>query len=762
MLKFLRKPSYEVVDSDRKPVLQAGQLTVSLRVGMIGTFLSLAFLVGIVGAFGMFFINAVATEFNKIAFESAPAITALGQIKSQGAGMLSESANHPDVISSYNDRTHTVNLEEHRKEADTTWDELIYWQEEYDRVAVDTRKEQFKGLIADKAGMLREGSTIFFELVEKNASRERIQATTEMLHKVNQEFESLIDRAIMAEQSKLQSHSSSVNDHQILAFIIVAAQTAIAVVIATILGIRIGRAVVGPVRQLQDAANRIGSGDLSTRVNVRAPGEIAGLASMFNTMAERLQNANTEAEEQNKRLADEIRQRNATEAKLRYDTRHDSLTGLANRAMLLEELHACIERAARQEDYRFALLFLDLDRFKIVNDSLGHHVGDDLLREVSDRLLRSVRGLDTVVRIDNEVTARLGGDEFAILLDNVQNPARAIHVAERIQKEVEPAFHLDGHEIRLSTSIGIAVSDGERTANEMLRDADTAMYRAKMAGGAQHAVFDDVMHAEVKSRLRLENDLRKAVGTPQLGVVYQPIVGLDTGDIIAFEALVRWEHPELGPVSPAEFVPMAEETGLIVPIGRWVLAESTRQLAIWREMLGEDCNLKMSVNVSPRQVAECDMVEEIEHVLRDTKLDPSSLRIEITETMIMDNAESISQVLYDMKDLGVELHMDDFGTGYSSLSCLHRFPLDVLKIDREFVLNMADDPDYAAVVRAIMTLAHSLKMRVTAEGLETPHQLALVRSLGCNYGQGYLFAKPLKPAEAWIMLSQGPAQLKSA
>ncbi|MCA9296622.1 MAG: EAL domain-containing protein, partial [Phycisphaerales bacterium] len=347
--------------------------------------------------------------------------------------------------------------------------------------------------------------------------------------------------------------------------------------------------------------------------------------------------------------------------------------------------------------------------------------------------------------------------------DGIRNPGRAILIAERIQEQLSKPFHLGGHDVVLSTSIGIALGDSNYVqGSDLLRDADTAMYRAKQAGGAQHAVFDDVMHAEVKLRLQLENDLRKAVEAHQFEVLYQPIVELETGSVIAFESLIRWNHPERGVIPPTEFIPIAEETGLIAPIGRWVLQEACRQLAAWRRELGDDRDLSISVNVSPRQVGEANLVHEVRRVLSVTGLDARWLRLEITETMIMENAASIHEVLHDLKSLGVELHMDDFGTGYSSLSYLHRFPLDVLKIDREFVTNISDDPEYASVVRAIMTLAHSLRMRVTAEGIETPEQLALVRSLGCNYGQGYLFARPLSPANAWKLLSSEESMRKSA
>ncbi|MEE9129199.1 MAG: EAL domain-containing protein [Phycisphaerales bacterium] len=464
-----------------------------------------------------------------------------------------------------------------------------------------------------------------------------------------------------------------------------------------------------------------------------------------------------------KQLEAEIAQRMAAEAQLRRDALHDTLTGLSNRALLIEGLMRCIERAKRNHDYKFALLFLDLDRFKVINDSLGHAVGDQLLVGIARRLQRCVRSTDAVGRAEREAAVRLGGDEFVILLDTIEDAADASRVARRIQEEISEPFHLSGHDVATTVSIGIALSEtGYDNAADMLRDADTAMYRAKEAGKARYAVFDTAMHAQAMCRLELENDLRRAIELQQFRLFYQPIVSLLTGRISGFEALVRWDHPQRGIVCPADFIPVAEETGLILPIDRWVLSEACQQLRQWRQQLPSAEALSINVNLSKRNVAEGGLVEEVGRVLRETGLPGASLRLEITETVIMEDPEFVSQILHELRALGVGLHMDDFGTGYSSLSYLHRFPFDVLKIDRAFVMTMQSNREYAAVVHAIITLAHNLNMKVTAEGIETPEQFAQILALDCDFGQGYLFSKPVTADQAAAIIDEKFIARKSA
>ncbi|MCH8342770.1 MAG: EAL domain-containing protein [Planctomycetes bacterium] len=456
-----------------------------------------------------------------------------------------------------------------------------------------------------------------------------------------------------------------------------------------------------------------------------------------------------------RKMSDTERRLREREHQLRHDALHDSLTGLSNRALLNDRIEQCIERAKRHRDYRFALLFLDLDRFKVINDSLGHTVGDQLLVAIAKRFDACLRSTDTLARPDREVLARLGGDEFVILLEDLRDDTDASRVAERILAELSPAFQLAGHEITASASIGIALSgtDYDR-ADYMLRDADTAMYHAKAAGRSRYQVFDKPMHERAVKHLQLESDLRRALERQQFELHYQPIVSLKTARITGFEALIRWNHPKRGLVSPADFIPLAEETGLIVPIGRWVLHEACRQLRAWQEHCPPDQSLSININISKRQVSEGNLARDVTKVLRRTGIDSRCLKLEITETVIMENPDSIMAVLGELKELGVELHMDDFGTGSSSLTHLHHFPLDVLKIDRAFLENLQGNLQYAAVVHAVVTLAHNLNMEVTAEGIETSEQLAQILALDCDYGQGFLFSKPLGAAEAEAVIGK--------
>ena len=419
----------------------------------------------------------------------------------------------------------------------------------------------------------------------------------------------------------------------------------------------------------------------------------------------------------------------------RHAAFHDQLTNLPNRALLTEHIKLAIERPRSRDEQFFALLFLDLDRFKNINDSLGHIAGDQLLVATARCLEDCMRPMDTV--------ARLGGDEFAILLDGLESVDEAILVAERIQQALTRPFMLNGHEVFVTTSIGITLSNtGYEDPENVLRDADTAMYRAKESGKARFEVFDSSMHSHAVALLQLENDLRRAIERREFRVYYQPIIDLETDDVSGFEALVRWYHPERGLVPPDEFIGIAEETGLIVDIGIGVLRESCRQLREWQLTLGLK-SLTVAVNLSAKQFAQPDLVSQVKEILQETGLEAQYLKLEITETVVMKNAEVARNMLSQLCALGVQLSIDDFGTGYSSLSYLHRFPVKTLKIDRSFIGRMSANGENCEVVKTINTLANNLGMSVVAEGIETEDQLAQLKAMGCGYGQGYLFSRPL-------------------
>lgn len=432
-----------------------------------------------------------------------------------------------------------------------------------------------------------------------------------------------------------------------------------------------------------------------------------------------------------------------------HDAKHDTLTGLPNRALLLERLGRALERVREDEGYQFAVLFLDLDRFKNLNDSLGHAVGDLLLIEVSRRLKTCVHPTDAVVR--------LGGDEFVVLLERVTDAEDVKQVAERLRRELEAPFWLNDREIYSTASMGIvACPNGYHKPEELLRDADTAMYRAKEGGKARHEVFSAEMRARAVSLLRLETDLRRAVEREEFAVHYQPIVSLRSGKIVGLEALLRWEHPERGLVSPEEFVQLAEEMGLIVPIGTLVLREACHRAAHWRTAFPDLRPLSMSVNLSAIQVARPGLVDLVEGTLRESGLDGRILHLELTEGALMREPETAVAVLSDLRNLGVRVHIDDFGTGYSSLSLLHRFTVDALKIDQLFIGRMDVDGKDAEIIQTVTTLAHSLGMYVVAEGVDTPERLRSLRKMSCEYGQGYLFSKPVDARTAEALIASEP------
>ncbi|MGB8510051.1 MAG: EAL domain-containing protein, partial [Pyrinomonadaceae bacterium] len=445
-------------------------------------------------------------------------------------------------------------------------------------------------------------------------------------------------------------------------------------------------------------------------------------------------------------IARDITERKKAEAQLLHDAFHDALTGLPNRALFMNRLEHAVGRARADSRYRFAILFFDLDRFKVVNDSLGHTIGDKLLINIGRRLLSAVRPDDTV--------ARLGGDEFTVLLEGFDEASDVLRVVERMQKGLSRAFRLDAHELFATTSIGIVLNSesGQERAEDYLRNADIAMHRAKSLGKSRYQVFDREMHMRALELMQLEIDLRRAIERREFVVHYQPIVSLQQERITGFEALVRWHHPQHGLIQPDSFIPLAEETGMIEEIDRMVLALACRQMSAWQRRFPLDSPLRVSVNLSAKHFANPGLVEHVTAVLAETGLDPHSLILEITESLLINNVEPVADILAQLKRLRVGICLDDFGTGYSSLNYLHRFPFDALKIDRAFVNRIGSDEKNQAIAQAIVTLAHSLGMYVIAEGLETVHQVTQLRKLASEFGQGYIFSTPMDAAlaELWL------------
>lgn len=462
----------------------------------------------------------------------------------------------------------------------------------------------------------------------------------------------------------------------------------------------------------------------------------------------------------------DITERKYAEEKLKHNALHDGLTDLPNRTLFLDRLQRAFERAQRNPAYKFAVLFVDIDGFKVFNDTMGHSVGDEILIEIGHRLANCLRFEDTISRPaakpdesfqpSEEVLARLGGDEFTILVGSIQDPSDAMRVANRIQDALG-IFVVEGREVFISASIGIALSTTPRErAEELLRDADIAMYRAKTLGKSRCEFFDQEMHTRAVKLLKLENDLRRAVDEQDFRVHYQPIVRLETGAIIGFEALLRWRRSPDCLASPDTFIGVAETAGLIVPLGKWILREACQQAQRWQARYAHDPALSITVNVSPKQFAHPQLVSDIKEVLEDTGIDPRRLHLEITESVAMADPARTNEILWQLKDLGAGVCLDDFGTGHSSLSRLRRFPVDVLKIDRSFVSHMDSDAEARQIARLIIEFAHTVSLQVIAEGVETKAHIEHLRRLGCEFGQGYFFSKPVDPDGVERLLAARP------
>ncbi len=438
-----------------------------------------------------------------------------------------------------------------------------------------------------------------------------------------------------------------------------------------------------------------------------------------------------------------------TEEKLFFDAFHDNLTGLPNRALFLDRLETAMERSKRYQKGNFAVLFFDLDRFKLINDSLGHIYGDQLLIRVADELKTCLRAYDSA--------ARLSGDEFAVLLEDIQNISDAIYISERIQQSLQNPVQINGHKVVISASIGIALSDPRYIIPEnILRDADIAMYHAKLHGKACYAVFDPSMHKRSIMRMELESELRNVLACEDscqenLYIVFQPIIALQNDQILGFEALIRWSHPERGIIYPNEFIPLAEETGLIHQLGLWVLKESCKQVRVWQERFfnrHHDQPLSVSVNISGKQFSQPNLVDQIEEIIHDCKISPASLNLEITERLLLENNDSIMNSLERLRGLGINLQIDDFGRGYSSFSYLQNMPIDTLKIDSLFIQRIGQNPNNTEIIRSIVGLAKSLGLSVIAEGVETDSQLQALKNLNCQFVQGHFISEAVRGDEA--------------
>ncbi|MBU0593188.1 MAG: EAL domain-containing protein [Gammaproteobacteria bacterium] len=493
---------------------------------------------------------------------------------------------------------------------------------------------------------------------------------------------------------------------------------------------RMQREITDPIHSLVRASETISEhGDYTVRVDGGTPDEIGLLGRSFNHMLERIQRRDSD-------LEDEITQRKHIQTRLDKLAHYDNVTNLPNRHYFNEHLSHVVRRALKF-DIKVVVMFIDLDNFKLVNDTLGHHAGDTLLRIVAERLSESLRFGDTI--------SRVGGDEFAVILENVEHASQAAMVAEKCLANLGEAVQIDGNELYVGASIGISVCPEDASdMHELLKHADTAMYFAKSRGKNNYQIFLPEMNQQAQKRLILDTSLRHALELQEFALYYQPQVDLATRRIIGVEALIRWVRPELGIVNPVEFIPAAEENGLIVPIGEWVMKTACQQLKVWHD-LGLT-HLSMSVNLSGRQFKEETLLERIAEIVRETEIDPSTLHLELTESMLMDAGTTTIKKLEQIRALGILLSIDDFGTGYSSMSYLKRFPINTLKIDKSFVQDLPQDSEDSAITKAIIAMAHSLKMSVMAEGVETEEQAEFLLANGCLNSQGYLFSKPV-PAE---------------
>ena len=603
-----------------------------------------------------------------------------------------------------------------------------------------------------------------------------IVALTDRIHILTERFEEYrdeIDR-ILNDEIQMLIHVESdlaTKDAQrsgIIAIFFIGAGLFIFVTVASI-GWIVSNEIANATKRLSHGAAEFRRGNLDHRIDVKTRDELGMVSRAFDQMADSLRQTTASRDEviaasQARELVEEeLRRSNTTLIKAVEDERRaksqrlaaideleiaattDSLTGLSNRAVFMDRLDCAMRRSDR-DGSRFAVLFFDFDRFKVVNDSLGHEVGDALLRSIARVFRNSVRDPDTV--------ARFGGDEFVVLLDSLSEWSEGREKAERLLHEFAEPHDVVSHRIVSTASIGLVTNEhAHQSAADMLRDADAAMYQAKEDGGARVVQFDRAMHERAMSRQSLESSLRFALEDNQLRLVYQPIVSLETGTVSGFEALLRWDHPDRGVVSPVDFIPIAEETGMIIGIGRWVLRTACRQIADWNRRLGLEAKLSINVNISKRQLMDSALIDDVLDCLRENDLPAEDLKLEITESMISDERFDVIPLLAELRERGVQIVLDDFGTGVSSLSALHSYPIDVLKIDQSFVRSLDGDRSLLAVVASITALAGNLGITTVAEGIEMEDTIGALQSIDCTWGQGYYFAQPMTPvdAEAYLL-----------
>jgi len=528
------------------------------------------------------------------------------------------------------------------------------------------------------------------------------------------------------------------------------------IVIGVIISSQLVSYTTKPLKKMIDLFTKVEQGNLTQKseisnmdefgeVNLHLNHMIENLQMMTETLEQQVEDRTRQLSQMNEKLVNELKERQSAQDQLTYVALHDPLTDLPNRKLLMGRLAEVIEDAHQRGEYNYAVFFLDLDRFKVVNDSLGHSIGDLLLVECAQRLIDCVRNGDMV--------ARIGGDEFVVLLEGLNADLSFNLFADRIQRILSMPGELGPYRVFSSVSIGVVLGDSRYdNPEDILRDADIAMYQAKNQGRGRYEVFTPAMLSEAMSRLEMENDIRFGLGRNEFILYYQPIFDLLNTRIIGFEALVRWQHPSRGLILPADFIPIAEETGLIIPLGYWIMDEACRQLHEWQEQIDDDLLLSMNINLTTRQCADIDLIDKITRILGKYRLDPGCLNFELSESLIVEDADHISEMLMQLHEVGVHVQIDDFGTGYSSLGYLNTLPIDILKIDRTFINQLGFNQGGFEVVQSIMALAHSLNMQVIAEGVETNDQLGKLKALGCEYLQGFLYAFPVDKVRAGELL----------